>query len=172
MGDVDQSTGQVAGVGGAKRRVTEALAGAVSRDEVLEDREAFSEGGLDRTRDHLTARVGHQALHGGDLTDLLAVTTSSGVDHHADRVVERRVHGTVGGVTDLLVGVGPDLDLLLATLVVDDDPSAVVGLDLGGLLLVLVQDRGLLRRRDDVVDGDGESRERGVTEAQRLDGVE
>ena len=69
-----------------------------------------------------------------------------------------RVHGAVGGVTDLLVGVRPDLDLLLAALVVDDDPAAVVGLDLGGLLLVLVQDRGLLRRRDDVVDGDRQTR--------------
>jgi len=44
LGDVDESTSQVAGVGRAKRRVTEALAGAVGRDEVLEDREAFAEG--------------------------------------------------------------------------------------------------------------------------------
>ena len=53
----------------------------------------------------------------------------------------------VGGVTDLLVRVRPDLDLLLALFVVDDHPVSVPGLDLGGLPLVLVQDRRLPRRR-------------------------
>src|SRR4029079_11657712 len=37
LGDVDETTGQVAGVGCPERRVREALAGAVGRDEVLED---------------------------------------------------------------------------------------------------------------------------------------
>ena len=48
---------------------------AYAEAEVLQDREALAERGLDRTRNHLTARVGHEALHGGDLTDLRGVTT-------------------------------------------------------------------------------------------------
>ena len=41
--DVDESTGQVAGVGGTERGVGETLAGTVRRDEVLEHRQAFTE---------------------------------------------------------------------------------------------------------------------------------
>jgi hypothetical protein len=37
LGDVDQPPGQVPGVGGLERRVRQALAGAVRRDEVLQD---------------------------------------------------------------------------------------------------------------------------------------
>jgi len=39
---VDQTTREVAGVGGLERRVGEALAGAVGRVEVLENGEAFA----------------------------------------------------------------------------------------------------------------------------------
>ena len=49
--DVDESTGEVAGVGGTQRGVGEALAGTVGGDEVLEDREAFTEVRLDRPRE-------------------------------------------------------------------------------------------------------------------------
>ena len=41
--DVDETTGQVAGVGGAQGGVGETLAGTVGGDEVLEDREALTE---------------------------------------------------------------------------------------------------------------------------------
>ena len=41
--DVDESTGQVAGVGGPERGVGETLAGTVRRDEVLEHRQALTE---------------------------------------------------------------------------------------------------------------------------------
>ena len=41
--DVDESTREVAGVGGTERGVGETLAGAVRRDEVLEHRQALTE---------------------------------------------------------------------------------------------------------------------------------
>ena len=52
--DVDESTGQVAGVGGTQRGVGQTLARAVRRDEVLEHGQAFTEVALDRARDDLT----------------------------------------------------------------------------------------------------------------------
>ena len=55
LGDVDESTGQVAGVGGTERGVGQTLACAVRRDEVLEHRQAFTEVALDRAGDDLTA---------------------------------------------------------------------------------------------------------------------
>ena len=102
LGDVHQTAGQVAGVGGAQRRVGEALAGAVGGDEVLEHRQALHEVGLDRPLDDLALRVGHQAAHPGELADLLERSAGAGVGHHEDRVqlvevVLHRLRDLVGG---------------------------------------------------------------------------
>ncbi len=124
LGDVDQAPGEIARVGGPEGGVGEALSGAVGRDEVLEDREALSERGLDRPGDHFAPRVGHQALHAGDLADLLAVPSSTRVDHHVERVERDGRERLLHGLADLGVRRGPDLDLLLAPLVVGDDARA------------------------------------------------
>ncbi len=136
--DVDQTPRQVAGVGRPQRGVGQALAGAVRRDEVLEHRQALAEVRLDRARDDLALRVGHQATHARDLADLHDVPPGSRVGHHVDRVglSELRLHRDL----DLVGRLGPDRDQLLAALVVGDDALAVLHLDLLGLLLVLVQD--------------------------------
>ena len=172
LGDVDQSTGQVARVGRAQGGVGQSLAGAVGRDEVLEHREALTERGLDRPGDHLAPGVGHQALHAGDLADLLAVPPGSGVDHHVDRVEGDVGHRLLHGLPDLGVGRRPDLDLLLAPFVVGDDAPLELGLRLLRLLLVAVEDGPLVRGRHHVADGDGQTRLGPVTEAEVLDPVE
>src|SRR5690606_27848354 len=76
--DVDQTPGQVTGVGGAERRVGQTLAGTVVGDEVLQHRQAFAEVRLDRARDVLTLRVGHQTAHTRQLDDLGHVTGGTG----------------------------------------------------------------------------------------------
>ena len=141
--DVDESTGQVAGVGGTERGVGEALARAVRRDEVLEHRQAFTEVALDRARDDLAARVGDEAAHTGDLPHLHDVSSGTRADHHVDRVELRRRQQVLHGPRHLVGGVGPDLDLLLAPLVVGDDAAVVLALDLGGLALELLEQPGL-----------------------------
>ena len=127
LGHVDQSAGQVPGVGRPQGGVGQALAGSVGGDEVLQHRQAFSERGEDRSGDHLASRVGHQALHAGDLAHLLRVTSGAGVDHHVERVEGDGVEGVLHGLPDLGVGRGPDLDLLLAPLVVGDDAPLELG---------------------------------------------
>ena len=172
LGDVDEPAREVPRVGGPKRGVGQALAGPVGRDEVLEHRQALAERGLDRARDHLAAGVGDEALHARDLADLLGVPPRPGVDHHVDRVAVERRQGPLERAADLGVGRGPDLDLLLAALLVGDDPALVLGLGLLGLVLVALQDLLLLGRGDDVVDRDREARLARVAEAERLDPVE
>ena len=76
------------------------------------------------------------------------------------------------GVLDLVGRLRPDLDELLAALVVGDDALAVLLLDLLGALLVLVQDLLLLRRRRDVLDAERDARPGGVVEPEVLEVVE
>ena len=107
-------------------------------DEVLKNTQAFTETRLDRTRNHLTTWVGHEALHTGDLTDLLRVTTSARVHHHVERVELEFRQGLFHGATNFSVRCGPDLNFFLATLVIRDDASLVLRLSLLRFLLVAV----------------------------------
>ena len=83
---VDETTGEVAGVSGLERGVGEALTRAVGRDEVLQHGEAFTEVRRDGRLDDFAGRLGHQAAHAGELTDLLLRTAGAGVGHDVDRV--------------------------------------------------------------------------------------
>src|SRR5690606_17350936 len=49
LGDVNQTTGQITRVSSTQSGVGETLAGTVSRDEILEHRQTFTEVGDDRT---------------------------------------------------------------------------------------------------------------------------
>ena len=77
--DVDQTAGQITGVGGTKRRIGQALTGAAGGDEVLQNAQAFTEVRLDGDLDGLTGGVRHQAAHTGELTDLVHGATGAGV---------------------------------------------------------------------------------------------
>src|SRR5207248_2538358 len=168
--DVDETTGQVARVGGPQRGVRQALAGAVGGDEVLQHGQALAEVRLDRPRDDLALRVGDEPTHTGDLLHLQHVSASTRADHHLDRVVLREVVAHL--VRDFRRGPGPDLDELLATLVVGDDTALVLLLDLLRHLLVATEDLRLLRRRDDVGDRDGDAGTGGPVEPALLERVE
>ena len=87
LGGVDQTTGQVTGVGGVRRGIDQALTCAVGGDEVLQRRQALAEVGLNGKVDRLTGHVGHQATHASELTKLQLGATGAGVGHHVDGVV-------------------------------------------------------------------------------------
>ena len=168
--DVDQAPCEVARVGRAQRRVGEALAGAVGRDEVLEHRQALHEVGLDRALDDLALRIRHQAAHAGELADLLERAAGARAGHHEDRVqlVEVLLHR----VGDLVGRLRPDVDDRLVPLVLGDEAAVVLVVDLLDPLLVADQDLLLVRRDHDVVLRDRDAGLRRVAEAERLDRVE
>src|SRR5439155_20668935 len=64
------------------------------------------------------------------------------------------------------------LDELLTTLVGGDHTTLVLLLDLLGFLLVTLENLGLLRRRDNVVDRDRDTGPGGPVESGRLEGVQ
>src|SRR5665647_88293 len=168
--DIHQTTGQVTRVGGTQRGVGQTLSGAVRRDEELQDGQTLTEVRLDRARDDLALGVGHQATHAGDLTQLHPVTARPGGHHPVDGVAVREIGFHLLG--DLVGRLRPDLDELLTTLVVGDQPTLVLGLNLGGLGLVALKDLDLARRRDDVGDGDRRTRTGGPRGAGLLQRVQ
>src|SRR5205823_182404 len=71
LGHVNQTTGEVTGVSSLERGIRQSLTSAVSRDEVLQHGESFTEVGGDRRLDDLARGLGHQSAHTGELADLL-----------------------------------------------------------------------------------------------------
>src|ERR1700745_1530342 len=63
LGDVDQTPGEIARVGGLEGRVRETLAGAVGGDEVLQDVQALAEVRRDRRLDDRAVGLGHESTH-------------------------------------------------------------------------------------------------------------
>src|SRR5690606_1554634 len=85
--DVHQTPGQVTRVGGTQRRVGQTLPSTVGGDEVLRHRQALTEVRLERARDVLTLRVGHQTTHTGQRPHLGHVARRTRLHDHRDRVV-------------------------------------------------------------------------------------
>src|SRR5690606_16755008 len=83
---VAQLAGQVTGVRGLERGIRQTLTGAVRRDEVLENREALTEGREDRALNDFAGGLGHQTAGAAQLADLLLVTARAGVHHDVHRV--------------------------------------------------------------------------------------
>src|SRR5690606_307532 len=84
--DVDQTTGQVTRVRRLERRIGQTLTSTVSRDEVLEYVQTFTEVRRDGGLDNRAVRLCHQAAHAGQLTDLCGGAPGPGVGHHVDGI--------------------------------------------------------------------------------------
>ena len=178
LGHVDQSTGQVAGVGSLERGIGQAFSGAVRRDEVLQNVQTFAEVRGDRGLDDRAVRLGHQAAHAGELTDLCSRAASTRVGHHVDGIEGLLIDHlavTIGdllglelihhGLADFVAGLGPDVDHLVVTLALGHQTRGVLLLDLLDLGLGSSQQRDLLRRHQHVTDGNRDAGTGGQTEA-------
>ena len=148
--DVHQTAGQVARVGGAQRRVGQALAGAAGGDEVFQDRQAFAVVGLDRDLDGLSGGVGDVAAHAGELAELVHGAAGAGIQHHPDGVVA--VEAVAKGVGHVVRGLFPFADGQSLAFVVGDESALELILDPDDLLLRLRHQFIFLLRDDDVRD--------------------
>ena len=169
--DVDETARQVTRVGRLQRRVGETLTGAVRGDEVLHDLEAFTEVRRDRRLDDLARRLGHQAAHARQLTNLLLRTARARVGHDVDRVevaarLVELLHLPEHRVRDLLGDFRPDGDDLVVALAVGDRAFVVLPFDLDHFGAGVLDQCRLFRRDDQVVDADRQARPRRVGEAE------
>ena len=159
------------------------------RDEVLEDRETFAEGGENRAFDDLAGRLGHQASGAAKLLHLGLVTTGAGVHEDVDRIDEhavgmarvallhaghlrglreRRVHRLRDGVGSA----GPGIDDLITTFVIGDRTGFVLALEFADLGGGFADEAFLLLRVDHVVHADGDAGLGRDAEAGLLERVE
>ena len=144
--DVDETARQITRISGLQGGVREALAGAVGRVEVFENRKAFLEVRNDRALDDLARGLGHQPAHGRELPHLGRRTARSRMRHHVDRV-DRNVaavlvlphrrnarHHLLG---ELVGALRPGVDHLVVLLALGDQAVVVL------LLVFLRQSGGL-----------------------------
>jgi hypothetical protein len=177
LADVDELPRQVARVGRLEGRVGQPLAGAVRRDEVLEDVQALPEVGDDRGLQDLARGLGHEAAHPGQLADLLLVPSGPGVGHDVQGVELLALEADLAhlfdhGAGDPVRGRAPDLDDPVEPLAGGDRAVPIEVLDGLDLFLGLIDERPLLLGDDEVVDAQREPGLRGVGEAEFLHGVE
>ena len=168
--DVDETAGQVTGVGGVAGRVDQALTGAVGGDEVLQRLEALAEVGLDGQVDGVAGHVGHEATHACELTQLRLGASGAGVGHHVDGVVLGEAVEHLGA--QRVGALGPGVDDLDVALLLGQEAVLVVLVDLVDLRLGLLEQLRLVVGDDGVPHGDGQAGARGVVEAGVLDGVQ
>ncbi len=139
LGHIDQAAGKVTRVRGLQRGIGQTLTGAVRRDEVLQNVEAFTEVRRDRRLDDRAVRLGHQAAHAGKLADLGSGTTSTRVGHHVDRVERLLADGLALAVDhlfgtellhhrlgDLVATTAPDIHDLVVALAIGDEAGGVL----------------------------------------------
>ena len=142
LGNIDKLAGKVTCVSRLERRIGKTLARTVGRNEVLENRQTFTERRGNRTFDDVSRRIRHEAAHAGKLTDLELGATSLRIDEHIDRVEFGRVlvlgrdvlvDRLVEFVADLLGRRRPNIDDLVMTFAIGDDTLLELSLNLLGL---------------------------------------
>ena len=84
---IHQTSCQVTGVCSTKSRIRQTFTCSVSRHEVFQYVQTFTEVGLDRKLDGVTGGICHQSTHTCQLFDLFIRTTGTGICHHVDVVV-------------------------------------------------------------------------------------
>jgi len=169
LGDIDETSRQVAGVGRAQRRVGEALARAVRRDEVLEYGQASMKLDL----------IGRSMISPFGLAISPRIPASWRIClndrarrswHHVDRLSVSEV--VLHRLGNLLGRLGPLVGDRDVALLLRDQASVVLVLDLRDLGLVARQDLLLVGRDHNVVLGDRDAGLGRVLEAEVLEGVE
>ena len=156
LGNVNQPASEVAGIRGLECGIGQALTSAVGRDEVLQHRESFAEVRGNWRLDDFARRLGHQAAHAGELTDLLFRSASAGVGHDVNRVhfagLVLLLHVAEHFVGNLFGDRRPDFDDLVVALAVGDGAVQVLLLHVDGLLFGVATRASLALRDDHVVD--------------------
>ena len=170
LGDVHQTTGQVARLCGTQCGIGQTLTRAVLGDEVFQHGQAVAVVGLHRSRNDLALRVGHEASHACDLVDLHHVSSCTGL--HDDGQVVLGVEVFLDSLGNLAGALGPQVDEFLTALLFGEHTDFVVLVNLVGFGFVLLDELVALGRLDDVGEREGHTGPRCTGEAHILQSVQ
>ena len=172
---VDEFTCKISRVSSFESCISETFAGAVSGDEILEHGQSLTEVRGDGLLDDFARWFGHLTTHTGELLNLGAVTTRTGIHHHKDGVHVAAVvvvfKRAEEGVGDLFTGVGPDILNFVFALAIGDDASAVLFFHLSDFTVGFFEELLFLLGHHHVVDTDGNTRAGCFAEAEFLETV-
>ena len=167
--DVDETTGQVTGVRRTKSRIGQTFTRAVRRCEVVQNGQTFTEVRLDRQVDDPTGRVGHQAAHAGELTDLLFVTAGTGLRHHGQGVeFIKALHHFARNIAGRFI---PNVDRFAIAFIVSNQTALEEAVHFFDLLIGFGENGFFRRRHFDVGDGNRHTGFSCIVEAERLHAV-
>ena len=142
----------------------------MSRDEVLQDVQAFAEVGSDGRFDDFAAGLGHQAAHAGKLTNLLFGSARAGVGHNVNGV-DVSLFVLIFEGFEKLVGnffgnVAPDGDDFVVALAVGNGAIEILLLHFDDFFFGVFDEVVLIAGNKHVVDADGDAGHGGVMEAE------
>ena len=178
---IDETTGEVTGIGGLQSGIRQTLTGTVGRDEVLEHGHTLFEVREDRVLDFRTCigstclqRLGHNTTDTGELLDLLLVTTGTGVHHHVNGVesVIGLFHVLHQDVLQVLIDFLPCIDGSTITLIVRQHTVVITLVDLIDIGVTLLGKRFLLLGNEDIVQVEAQSTLESAVVTEVLDIIE
>ena len=143
----------------------------MSGNEVLKNRKTFLKVRHNGVLDNLIAsatsflRLGHKTTHTRELTNLFLTTTSTRVIHHIDGVEALIISLELlhQSFCELVVGVGPDIDNVVITLVIGDKTHGVLGHNFLNLFVGLFDKLFFLSRDDNIAQVEGKTTTEGLT---------
>ena len=150
------------------------------RDEVLQNRQAFPEIGLDGCFDNFTGRLGHEATHASQLTHLILAAARAGIRHHENGIESGRLvtagrwrvlHGFHHFIGHVVGRLGPYVDNLVVLFTLGDQPFGVLASNLRHLFFGLFQNIPFLFRDNHGVYGNRQPALSGITVADVLESV-
>ena len=147
------------------------------RDEVLQNREPFTEVRRNRRLNDLARRLRHQPSHPGQLTDLLLTPSRAGVSHDVDRIERTTqvlgvLHFAEHRVGDLLGHVRPEGNHLVLALTVCDGTVQILLLHTEHIVVGPLDQICLHLWNHEVIDPDREPGLRRPVEAEILEVIQ
>ena len=158
MRHINETTGQIPGIGRLQRRIGKTFTCTVRRDEVFQHRKALFEVRQNRVLDDLTTfgagllRFGHKTTHTGKLTNLLFRTTGSRVKHHEygveSLIIGRQLfHENIG---KFRVDVRPCIDNLIIAFIIGNESHVIVGHNLFDVGISLIDESLFFSRNNHI----------------------
>ena len=132
----------------------------MSRTEVFQHRQAFTEVCLNRCFDNLTGWLGHQTTHAGQLSNLLDTATSTRVRHQEHWVdvpstfTDIILHGVHHVLGDRFPCIGPFVQHMVVSLLTAHQTAVIVLSELHDFLLSVLDEGSFRIGRHQVIRGE------------------